>query len=201
MTNRIDELRGRVSYRVIAERINEAEGIDTTASTISKLAKGEMALSERWIRSIARALGVRVRDLLVEYEDDGTTVVDETEPLSEAVELTPAADDPLVGLLAGGRTLWKVTSRALDEIGLVPGYLILVDTSDDSITSLRTGDTVLIQAPDRTNRSTIILLRQHLEPNLLVTNSRSKNEIPINLKESEIRVLGRVLHHIRQDRS
>lgn len=194
MSNRIDELRGSVSYQKLAELINVAEGINTNASTISKLAKGEMQLTQKWIMRLAKALDVEPSALL------GTPKTEKISGFQEdAVPHLPADNSPLRGLMGVNRELWKVRSNALDELGIKPGDLILVVVSEQAVHGVQTGDPVVVQVySDQELTSGVTLLRQFIEPDLLITNSREHNAMPLNRHKHNAHIKGRILHHIRE---
>ncbi len=194
MTNRIDALRGNLSYQKIAELINDSDGINTNASTISKLAKGQMQLTETWLSRLSRALGVDRAALLGDEPHATSGQLQEDAALYE-----PDDGSPLAGLRQKNRDLWEVRSSALDELGIVPGALILVDVSEAAVASVQTGDPVVVQVySDAELTSAVTLLRQFIEPNLLITNSRDDNELPLNMQTANAHIKGRILHHIRQ---
>ena len=73
--NRIRELRQRAGLRAadIADRINKLGHGPASGSSILKIEKGSVDLSERWRRGIAAALGVDQAEL--DLEDDGIPVL------------------------------------------------------------------------------------------------------------------------------
>jgi transcriptional regulator with XRE-family HTH domain len=134
--------------------------------------------------------------------------------LSEVVALGPAAglredakcyspgpNDPLARLADPARkqALYIVKSRALDELGLVPGDVLLVDGSREAIEKPPALSAVVCEAIDDAGQKIAgaTMLRQFVPPNLLVTNSHTSNASPINVTTANVRVVGVVTsrHH------
>jgi DNA-binding Lrp family transcriptional regulator len=88
--------------------------------------------------------------------------------------------------------------KELDELGIAPGDIIVVDTDPSTIAGIQTADPVIAELRlDRRGDGAVPVLRQFLEPDLLTTNSRTANALPVNRKDGHVAVRGRVLHHIR----
>jgi len=192
MTNRIDEIRGGTSYRAIAETINNSTGVETSASTISKLAKGDMQLTEKWLRMLADALGCTPGEILEPHQN----LAMPTEHPSDVALCNLPENSPLAGLVVqSGRQLYKIKTTAMDELRLQPGDLILVDTAPSALANLRTGDVVVADWKQPGNTTQV--LRQFIEPRLLTTNARSDNAAPINMADDSATVIALVLHYIR----
>lgn len=146
-----------------------AEMVGTTQETISRLETGRRKLTHDWMRLIAKALGVTPADLITapELQD----VLEDVEPHTSALE-------PHVSRAIQARNLatWRITTDALENIGLEPGGVRLFDLSDAAIAAVRTGDVVLLELRDtRRDVPPKMVLRQFVAPNLIITNRRSTN--------------------------
>lgn len=163
--NRIRELREAkgLTGRQLAEMIG------TTQETISRLETGRRKLTHDWMRVIAKALGVTPADLITapELQD----VLEDAAPHADTFERHVSR-----AIQARNLALWRVTTDALENIGLTPGNVRLFDLSEAAIANVRTGDVVLLELRDaRRSSPPKMVLRQFVAPNLIVTNRRATN--------------------------
>lgn len=82
-------------------------------------------------------------------------------------------------------------SNVLDEIGIQAGKILIVDMFPEIIKQLKSEDVVIVQYHQGTKATT--LLRQYIEPNLLITNSRTDNAPIINLQTEDAQIMGIVI--------
>ena len=172
MDNRIKELRDARgwSMRELAARAN------TSASTINKLEKGETVLNVLWMQRLAKIFDI-APESLIETQDDSPAKND-AEPCKEGQE---------VGInipLSETQFLYQVKSTVLDQIGIVPGDILVMDTSPSEFSALVTEDIVLAQLSQHETR--VLMLRQFVAPSLLITNSSSDNRRIINLRTDDV---------------
>lgn len=111
------------------------QDVGTDASTISKMEKGAMRLSDRWIGPIADALGVSVGDLFSRTVDSGETVTTIRSDVREAAVKVPSlqsmpADLPVLGTAAGShlRGAFQLeTDSVIEYIRRPPGLMTAVN--------------------------------------------------------------------------
>lgn len=90
-----------------------------------------------------------------------------------------------------GLEKWEVLTPALDAIGLAPGDVVLVDMVNGE--QAGTGDPVLLQLVDPGDASKVwTLIRQYIEPDLFVTNSRLHDAPNLKRGRHEVHILGKI---------
>jgi DNA-binding Xre family transcriptional regulator len=160
--NRIREIReaAGLSSDELAERVG------TSGAQIRRLETGERRLTAEWMEKIAEELGCTPADLI-----SNATIAEaenEVQPMMDGADLSSV----MAAIAHRGLRVYKVTEdgRSVARVGIGPGDVITVDESPDRIAGPRTGDILLVRFDDNT-----IVLRQFLEPGLLVTNRRGAN--------------------------
>ena len=156
---------------------------------VNKIEKQYERLDLEWIHRMADAFGVDP----IEIVDDRKLETQTTG--CDAERFTPDKGDPFATLQGPNRELWRVKTGALDELGLTDGEILLVDTDPASASNPQTGDTLLVKTA--TASGDVYLLRVFLEPSLLVTNARTQNTKPLNMKVDKVQIIGRVQNHLR----
>lgn len=168
-----------------------AEKLQTTTSTVNRLEKGEAGLDVDWLDKLAAVFGVDW------YAVAGRSAARHG-MTEDAAPFDPEPGSPLDGLKLGeNRDVWTVKTTALDAIGLKPGDQIIVDISARVVEAAGTGDAVIIQVIDpRDPMKATTLLRQYIEPDMFVTNSKTDNAEPLFRGRHDVRVKGVVVKHI-----
>lgn len=189
MQNRIKELREIKgwSMRDLAARVN------TSASTINKLEKGETKLTVLWMERLGDVFGVPVEQIL-QHSETGA-VRDDVEPISLGNDATSGYR------LTETQTLYTVKSNVLDQIGLIIGDILVAETSPDDIANIQSGDIAI--ARFRHNAQIALVLRQFIEPSLLITNSSSQNAPIINMRTQDVGIRAVIISShstLRKDR-
>ncbi len=160
---------------------------------ISRLETGEQKLDLELALRIASEFEVSLAEVVAIGPASGLR--------EDATAYTPGPNDPLARLADPSRkqALFIVKSRALDEVGLAPGDVLLVDCSASAIAHPPPLSVVVCEAvnDDGTKIPDATMLRQFVPPNLLVTNSRTSNASPINTGTANVRIVGVVTsrHH------
>ena len=183
--NRIKKLReaAGLSSNELAARVG------TSGAQMSRLENGERRLTVEWMQRIAKALGCKPSDLielatLADFDNDVEAHV--------AGDVGSAQD----ALKARGMAFFRVVTDVLEQHGLAPGAIILVDRSESAIAAARTGDAVLAEVISSSGDVTPsrVMLRQFIFPSLLVTNRRTGNTVvPLQGSEIECRIVGVVV--------
>jgi len=189
MKNRIKELRDARGLSMDAL----GDMVKSTGSTINKLEKGQIKLDTTWMTRLGQALGVQPIEILVDPEASPAGELSE-----DAEPYIPAPTGSFARLQEPNRDLWQVKSDALSELGITKSDLILVDISQAAIDGVQMGDPVVVQLydPEELTKATT-LLRQFIEPNLLITNSQTANAPSLNMRTTNVHIKGRIIHHIR----
>lgn len=198
MQNRIKELRERKqwSMRELASRVG------TTSSTINKLEKGITRLNTDWLSKLAVALDVEISELVstssleteltqkddVEFHDDDHAVV------------SGSADNPLTKdeyeKRASKQHTYIVRTNVLDQIGIFPDTLVIIDTDPEIIKDIKSGSIVIAKLRDD-NRERLVL-RQFLSPSILAPNSSSELPPVINTRLHDAKIQGVVVASIKR---
>lgn len=159
-----------------------AERANTTSSTINKLEKGRTRLNTDWLEKLSKAFDVTPDQIVSFTPLDIKVISDDVVAYQEKIQEFMLSDAQLPYL---------AKTNVLDEIGIEPGKILIVDMSPDEIKHLKSGDIVIVEYNQGTKATT--LLRQHIKPNLLITNSRTNNAPIINLQTEDARIMGVVI--------
>jgi transcriptional regulator with XRE-family HTH domain len=179
MPNRIKELREvrGWSMRDLADRLG------TSGSTVNKLEKGQTALNIPWMERLAAAFGVPIETLV-----SSSTKSDARDDVSRYL-IKP--DGPKDFIVNDTQHIYEVNAPVLDQIGVVPGTLLVVEVSPEIVASLDSEDIVI--ARRTLGSQTLTLLRQYIAPSLLITNSSRENAPVINLRTDDAGIKGVVV--------
>lgn len=191
MTNRIKELRTARgwSYAEVAKRVAD----NTSPSTIQKLEQGAMQLTPKWAAALARAFEINELEIyaapprLASVIRPHVQLAEDVAPFhaDKTAELAPPP-------ARAGIARYVVTSRALDELGLLPGMIVEVDEGATNPARLATGDIVLAEVTLPGHGHSTVIMREFIEPALLTTNSRDENAEPVNMRAVPTRIIGAV---------
>lgn len=192
MPNRIKELRAARgwSLRHLADEVN------STTSTIRRLEQGEVELVHPLVLQIAEKLGVPWPDLTgIAYP---APVADQSPPgmpagLAEsAAPFTPPPTHDLARLTLGPTdALFQARSDDLDNLNIYAGDVLIVDIGTDAVQKAADLDIVVAQIYDDielTKATTVI--RQYIEPSLLITNSSGANGPPLDMRRADVHIKG-----------
>lgn len=167
-----------------------------TGSQVNKIEKGATRLNERHISSLAAAFGVSEAEI-VGYPTAAARV---SELRDDATPYDAGPDEQF----GEHEFPWECQTRALDEIGVLPGDVLRVDISDQALRALDDGDKVLCQLYDPVNvwdaSRVRTALRQYRRPSILATNSSEVNEI-VNMRDGAARIVGIVIGKFRPARA
>jgi transcriptional regulator with XRE-family HTH domain len=179
MENRIKQLRQARgwSMRKLADKVS------TSASTINKLEKGETTLNVHWMERLACVFDVSAAELLGSASDQAGFQAD-------AIPHEQSQDEPKLALTET-QVLYEVKTKALDQRGIMPGALLVVETAKASVTAIADGDLVIAELNG--DRDAVTLLRQYIAPSLLITNSSEDNAPIINLRNEDAGLKGIVV--------
>jgi transcriptional regulator with XRE-family HTH domain len=184
MNNRIKELREKRgwSMRELAARAK------TTSSTINKLEKGITRLNTDWMGRIAEALEVPVYELMGEQGPElKTTHQNDVDIYDDAL----GKDG-----LSATQIRFVVRTNALDQLGIFPKSILVVETHADEIRSVSTGDAVIVYFEARR-----LLLRQFVAPSILITNSSVQQPPVINMRLQDAKIRGVVVSSLNRLRA
>jgi transcriptional regulator with XRE-family HTH domain len=191
-----------VGYRIIELREKRAwtqevlgTRIGRTKWQISRLESGKTRLDLDTARKLAGIFEVPLSELL-DAEPIGTaSVAGRAAGLAEElVPYIPAPGDPMSAFLTPTRDLFRIDSDSLDKIALRRGDIVVVDYSQDAVTSVSplAAVRVRLHPPDDFMRP-VTLLRQFVPPRLLITNSSVANPPPIDMDRQDAHIVGVVI--------
>jgi transcriptional regulator with XRE-family HTH domain len=188
--NRIKELREARGWSMF----QLAQTVGCSISTINRLEKGRSELISEWLPKIADAFGVSWSDV-VDINVENNNVKQQF--ADDAVTFEVQKEHPLFEIrLKENAVLWKMRSNVLDALGIMPDDVVVVDISQRARESVHTGDIVIVQAGGRKPTKPVTHVRQFVEPDLFITNSRYHNERPFNRVVDDVRIEGKVIHRI-----
>jgi hypothetical protein len=92
----------------------------------------------------------------------------------------------------------SVKSGALSAIGYAAGDVVIIDNGAEVMAQLANGDAVAVTvgAPGQPGART--LLRQFIEPDLLITNSLADNELPIDRRRDDVAIMAKIVTRLTQ---
>lgn len=172
-TNRTRELRelAGLSMDELAERMG------TSHQQVSKHELGQRRLTIQWLQRYAMALGVTPADIMA--------APDLTDPQSEVEPATIDGMPQLSRIIATrGLTLFRVLKSRLTDIGIQVGAMLTVDATPTAVAAAKAGDVVVVRLSD----TEILLLRQYLPPNMLVTHEPGNHNTLMRLDDRSIRL-------------
>lgn len=182
MKNRIRELRQARGWSM--EHLGELLG----KKSISAIARLEKAEADLIVEDLIAAANV----FHVSWEE----VVGYEPPIVEdAISVDPAQASADFRLMPhDDEAYYTVQTPVLDALGVEVGDLIIVDRSSEAFERLQSLDAVVITVQQGKKATT--LLRQFIEPDLFVTNSKGANPAPINRKLTEVTIRGTIVRRI-----
>jgi transcriptional regulator with XRE-family HTH domain len=161
-----------------------ASQLAITESHLSRVEAGKRGLQVKKLEAASRIFKVPVADLM----NLGSGAVPDVTPYAP-----PKGSFLEKAYNATTQRMFKVTSNCLDELGITEGDPIVVDTTPLKQSDLEMGDVVVAEVTGDRGEPGVLLLRQFLGPNLLVTNSSENHAAPIHLLRARAKIIGRVL--------
>lgn len=156
MGNRIKELRD--AKGMTQEDLAALMG--TSQQRLGRLEREQRRLNQHWLEKAAAALEVRIEDII---DTDGE------EP--DVSEVSGGALSPISQAIARrGLAIFTCDTDAVSEMGVNAGDVLTVDCTDSAISTVATGNLVLVELKDGR-----ILLRVFVMPSLVTTNRRGAN--------------------------
>lgn len=159
-----------------------AERLDTTSSTVNKLEKGVTRLNVEWIKRLSEAFDV-LPEAIVEFSL--------TSPPLYSGDAEVYDELPEELKLKETQTPYIVTSDVLDQIGIYPGMILIVDDSPRRVKNVSSGDIVIAKRNDSPRAPA--MLRQFIAPKQLITNSSEHTGHVINLSHDDVAITGVVI--------
>jgi transcriptional regulator with XRE-family HTH domain len=154
-------------------------------SHLSRVEAGARGLRLSKLQLVARHLGVKPADLV--GEEQVSLIPDlapYTPPKGSAME---KAFEPST------QKIYKVLTGVLSELGITAGDPIVADESQKALKSLTSEQIVVVKVKPGKDQEEILMLRQYVRPNLLITNSVEENSLPLHIVKSSARIVGIVL--------
>jgi transcriptional regulator with XRE-family HTH domain len=162
-----------------------AAQLDITESHLSRVEAGKRGLQVKKVEVAARLFKVPAAELM-NFGGGGS--------LADVTPYAPPKGSFLEkAYSATTQKMFKVTSNCLDELGITEGDPIVVDATPLKQSDLQMGDLVVLEIPSERGEPGVLVLRQFIGPNLVVTNSSEYHATPIHLVKSRAKIVGRVL--------
>jgi transcriptional regulator with XRE-family HTH domain len=161
-----------------------AQKVGISDSHMSRVEAGARGLHLSKMDALARALGVPVAEILssqtLGYLPD---LAPYTPPRGSAIERA---------LTSTTQKMFKALSGVMSELGIAEGDPLIAEMESKPLKELRTGDVVVAEIIPHGTKESVLLLRQYIGPNLLVTNSLEQNAMPIHMLRENVQIIGRV---------
>ena len=179
--NRIKQL--RLEHGMSLKELADKVGV--TDSHLSRAENGKRGLQAKKLEQLARIFKVPVAELMsLEGGANLPDVAPYTPPKGSVLEKA---------FTSTTQKMFKVLTNGLSELAITEGDPIIVDTAPSAKSRLKMGDVVVAEVGGEDQEAGILVLRQFLEPNLLVTNSSDNNAMPIHIVKARAKILGLVL--------
>ena len=179
--NRIKQLRLErgLSMSQLAERIGISE------SHLSRVEAGLRGMHLSKIEALANTLGLTVGEVLTSelmgYMPD---LGPYTPPKGSAIEKA---------LTSSTQKMFKVLTGVMSELEITRGDPIIAEMKPVPLKALKMGDVVVARLFPKGSKDGVLLLRQYITPNLLITNSLEQNTLPLHMLKLNIEIIGCVL--------
>jgi transcriptional regulator with XRE-family HTH domain len=95
--------------------------------------------------------------------------------------------------LREAQSWYRIHDSRLDELGIMPGDTVVIDIGKSAMRGLAIGDVVIANLYSADGKGAETIVRQWIPPRLLITNSRSRNLLPLNLDYDNASLLGVVV--------
>jgi transcriptional regulator with XRE-family HTH domain len=95
--------------------------------------------------------------------------------------------------LKEAQSWYRIRDSRLDEIGIMPDDLVVIDIGKGAMAGVTIGDVVIANLYSADGKTAETIVRQWIPPRLLITNSRSRNLMPLNLEQDGVSLLGVVV--------
>ncbi len=168
-----------LSLAELAQRIGVSQG------HLSRVEAGLRGLRYNKMQLLARTLGVPVAEILT------------SQVLGYVADLAPYRPPKgsvlETALSSSTQKVFKALSDVLSELGITEGDPVIAEMADVTKDGLKSCDAVVAEVIPHGEEEGVLLLRQYIAPNLLVTNSFEQNAMPIHMDKEKVRILGRVL--------
>jgi transcriptional regulator with XRE-family HTH domain len=159
-----------------------AELANASASTINNLEKGHVTLDVEWIDRLAKVFDVPPDQIVDLQGAKRTGFSDDAKPYAQQ------QDDRTQIKLSDQEFIYQAETRVLDQIGIQPGTLLVIDMAPSTFRDLKSEDIVLAQKYHGAGATT--LLRQFIAPSLLITNSSEPNQPSLNTRTDDVTIKG-----------
>jgi transcriptional regulator with XRE-family HTH domain len=179
--NRIKQLRLEKGLTIgqLAEKVGLSE------SHLSRVEAGVRGVKLSKLGALAKVLGVPMIELMPQESfEHPSDLIPFVPPKGSAVEKA---------LASSTQRMFRVQSGVLNDLSIGEGDLIIADFSEKAIAVLESGSPVIAEMVNGKNGEKALLLRQHIAPHLLITNSSDQNSLSIHMVKSPVKITAVVL--------
>jgi transcriptional regulator with XRE-family HTH domain len=158
--------------------------------TISKIERGAQSITPEQVIIFAKIFNVPPVTFVKDIPG-----IESGRGFSEEAELfTPDAGSFESRVpLKDTQSWYRIKESRLDEIGMMPGDTVAIDIGKSAMEGIAIGDVVIANLYSADGKSAETIVRQWIPPRLLITNSRSRNLLPLNLEQDNASLLGIVV--------
>jgi len=185
-----------------------AEMVGGSVATLHRIETGSTKLYHELLPELARVLDCPMLVLAgLKGSKDEDVADDEEEIGDDIVEFGPGSggkEEEVRQRLGFDQsvTVWRVRTKSLDAMGIYENDL--VSSNDDPATPPIMGDPVIIRVPIIGGGDTEkgrLLLRQYIEPDIFITNSKVSNKRTINKAIEKVRIVGTITSKVMRPAS
>ncbi len=199
MRNRVREW--RETRGLTQEALAEMLGKKTHVTTLSRIENGHLALNERWIIRLSKALEVHPADLI--GDDVEGPPPHRLQHQEEASLYLPPENHWLSSTsFAKNQFPYQIKSNALDAYGIPAGAVVIADFDAENVTDAKEANAtlpVLIKLHyDEDDYAKILLApRLFIPPRILIRNSNDFRIDPMVLDDTRMEIVAIITSTIR----
>ena len=184
----------RLSRGLTLEQLAEKVGLSHTH--VQRIETGKRGLSVPVAERFATALNVHVSEIFGMVAANPSVAVRLTPGgLAEDAEpFSPKAGERLRLQPRKGENIdpWRIKTNALNRLGIVPGQIRFVDLSIEAVDNVQPLQCVVAQIYGPSGEAKTVM-RQFVPPSLLITNSDTVSEMPLDIDKGEAYIKGVIL--------
>jgi len=169
-----------------------AERMGASVSSVNRLEKDQREMKVHELIKLIEIFAVAPDIIVPEFpRGQQASLV----PSGLADEASSYGDGALKVSLPVNQDQWIANSNALSGIGLEEGDAFIVDMSSEAVEAAGTGDAMIVQLY-LPGLKAVTLLRQFIEPNLFITNSKAENLPPLDKRRHDVHPKGVILSKV-----
>lgn len=184
----------RQSRGLTLEQLAEKVGLSHTH--VQRIETGKRGLSVPVAERFASALNVHVSEIFGMVAANPSKTVRLTSGCfaEDAEPFKPEGGERLRLMPRKGENIdpWRIKTNALNRLGIVPGQIRFVDLSVEAVDNIKPLQCVVAQIYSPSGEAKTVM-RQFVPPSLLITNSDTVSEMPLDIDKGEAYIKGVIL--------